>query len=76
MKQKTSYIHPKIKTPWGAVIDRELMIRGQVQTQGKSGAWHNARPEPYYSLIERIKLAWDVLRYKADALYWTIDFDK
>lgn len=34
------------------------------------GEWIPARPEPYYSLKERLIQAWHVLTYKADALYW------
>jgi len=34
------------------------------------GKWIPARPEPYWSFWERLQQAWDVLRYKADALYW------
>ena len=33
-------------------------------------SWIMARPEPYYSLIERLRQAWDVLTYQADTLYW------
>lgn len=29
-----------------------------------------SKPLPYYSFIERLQQAWDVLRYRADALYW------
>lgn len=32
--------------------------------------WIPARPEPYWSFWERLQQAWDVLTYKADALYW------
>lgn len=45
------------------------------QSQGKSGAWHNARPLPYYGLFYRLRDAWNVLWSKADALYWMIDQD-
>lgn len=34
------------------------------------GLWYPAKPEPYYSVIERLKYAWDVLTYRADPLYW------
>lgn len=40
------------------------------QTEISPGHWIPARPIPYYSFIDRIKQAWDVLTYKADALYW------
>lgn len=36
----------------------------------KFGRWVFARPEPYRSLWTRLLQAWDVLTYKADALYW------
>jgi len=35
--------------------------------------WGLARPLPYYSTIIRLKQAWDVFRYRADALYWSQD---
>jgi len=46
-----------------------------------SGAYSNvrtengiiSRPLPYYSTFIRLKQAWDVFRYKADALYWIGD---
>jgi hypothetical protein len=59
---------------WGAYTDKDLGISLPTQAQGTDGNWYNARPIPYYSLITRIKLAWDVFRYKADPLYWEIDF--
>ncbi len=34
-------------------------------------AWVFARPIPYYSWPSRIRMAWHVLTYRADALYWT-----
>ena len=30
----------------------------------------HVRPLPYYSLTTRLRQAWDVLTYRADALYW------
>lgn len=47
---------------------------GDVYKKGLDGNWYLARPLPYYSLRARLKQAWDVLTYKADALYWLIDF--
>ncbi len=41
--------------------------------QGRFGDWVPARPEPsncIYPWYWRILLAWDVLRGKADAIYW------
>ena len=58
------------------LYDSSLCIQGQVQAQGKSGKWHNARPLPYYGLYYRLRDAWNVLWLKADALYWTIEEDK
>jgi hypothetical protein len=37
------------------------------------GLWYPAKPEPYYSIKERLIYAWDVLTYKADPLYWYFD---
>jgi len=34
------------------------------------GRWVPSRPIPYVSWINRLKLAWDVFTYKADAFYW------
>lgn len=34
------------------------------------GDWEPARPEPHYSLKERLRYAWHILTYKADPLYW------
>lgn len=58
------------------LYDSSLAIRGQCQAQGKSGQWHNARPEPFYGATYRVRDAWNVLWSKADALYWQIDNDK
>lgn len=62
---------------FGAYWADDLMRFGLdwTQAQGKSGKWRIARPLPFYSLLCRLKLAWDVLRYKADVIYWRIDFD-
>ena len=38
--------------------------------RGTDGLWYPAVPEPYYSFFERLRYAWHVLTYKADALYW------
>ena len=65
-----------MKRDYTKLWDRNLAIQGQVQAKGKSGAWHNARPLPYYGFWYRIRDAWNVLWLKADALYWTIDTDK
>ncbi len=46
------------------------------RAQGRSGRWHLARPEPYRSLFARLRMSWDVLRYRADALYWETDWDR
>jgi len=32
-----------------------------------------ARPEGFFSIISRIRLAWDVFKGEADALYWPLD---
>lgn len=43
----------------------------QCKTQTKiDGIWVMARPIPYYSLKSRLRLCWDVIRYKADVVYW------
>ncbi len=58
------------------LYDSDLAIQGQCSAQGKSGKWHNARPECYQGgIIMQFKRAWDVFWGKADALYWKIDED-
>jgi hypothetical protein len=44
----------------------------EIQSRGfcRGGRWVLARPLPFYSFWNRLKQAWDVLRYRADALYW------
>ena len=32
--------------------------------------WKPVRPLPFYCLKDRLQMAWDVLRYKADVIYW------
>ena len=32
-----------------------------------------ARPEGFFSIISRFRLAWDVFKGEADALYWPLD---
>lgn len=34
------------------------------------GEWQPARPEPFHSLLNRLRLAWLVLTYRADVLLW------
>jgi hypothetical protein len=34
------------------------------------GRWVSAEPLPYYSVWNRMKLAWMVLTYKANAFVW------
>lgn len=34
------------------------------------GEYHPARPMGFFSLKNRLSLAWDVFRGRADALYW------
>lgn len=52
-------------TPNKIIADHENMPKALVD-----GKWMMARPEPYWSFWERLRQAWDVLTYKADALYW------
>jgi hypothetical protein len=46
-----------------------------VLSKGKMG-WHLARPLPYYGWKYRLRDAWNVLTFKADALYWECDHDR
>ena len=60
----------------GAFFADDLMRGGEwCLALGKSGKWRVARPLPFYSLRNRLKLAWDVLNYRADVIYWRIDSD-
>jgi len=69
MKANDFYSEP---VGWGSYTPLKIQrlftdMRTATQVDGR---WITARPEPYYSLIERLRQAWDVLRYRADALYW------
>lgn len=64
-----------MKKDYTKLYDSSLVIQGQCRAKGKSGQWHNARPEPYFGLFYRLRDAWNVLWSKVDALYWTIDLD-
>lgn len=47
--------------------------RWDTERQTARGSWEPARPEPsniIYPWYWRLLLAWDVVRGKADALYW------
>ncbi len=44
------------------------LIRSQKNIGRSDGKW--ARPYPYFSFWTRVKQAWDVFKYRADALYW------
>lgn len=61
---KNHYTKPK---GWGAYTPQSV-IDSQRGIAVEGHKW--ARPLPYTSLIERLQQAWDVLTYKADALYW------
>ena len=65
IKKDNFYTKPK---GWGAYTPGTLMrtINSGIHTRGRR--W--SRPEPYWSFIERLRHAFDVLTYKADALYW------
>jgi len=41
-----------------------------VMVTEKDAKWKPSRPIPYFSIPSRLKMAWDVLVCKADALYW------
>ena len=54
----------------GSYTPLEVLKLYNTQTEIKPGCWVIARPIPYYSIVSRLIQAYDVLRYKADALYW------
>lgn len=61
---------------YGAVWDTQFMADSHpMYVRHEDGSMSYARPVPYYSLLERLQMAWHVLTYKADALYWEIDFN-
>jgi hypothetical protein len=61
---KNHYTKPR---GWGAYTPQRV-IDSQKGIGREGGRW--VRPEPYWSLKTRLAQAWDVLTYKADALYW------
>ena len=76
MSEQQGVWHRSCPIPLGSYVDIELGIKTNTHALGKDGMWHNARPLPYYSFRTRLKMAWDILRYKADPLYWSIDFEE
>ena len=58
--------HYTKKRGYGSYTPFQLLR--MIQTASRKGG--AARPEPYYSVIERLQQAWDVFTYRADALYW------
>ena len=52
---------------WGAYTPKRV-LDSQKGIACEGHMW--ARPVPYWSYVERFKQAWDVFRYRADALYW------
>lgn len=54
----------------------DMLNQNTPMAKGLSGRWHVARPEPYRSFWCRLRQAFDVLRYRADAIYWPIDDDR
>lgn len=63
-----------MKEDYTKLYDTDVCLN-RTSTKGKSGKWHNTRGLPYYGIYYRLRDAWNVLRLKADALYWTIDED-
>lgn len=62
--------------PMGGYWEKEIQDCGSTQTNvnwNGNEYWIPARPLPYYSWRQRLRLAWDVLTYKADAVYWMCD---
>ena len=60
-----------MKRPIGSFDSNYFKNEAVVLKQSSNGLpWDYSRPVPYYSIVERIKMAWDILTYKADAIYW------
>lgn len=51
----------------GYNIDQLVQMNAQAQIDG---LWVKSRPLPYRSFWSRIMLCLDVIRYKADVIYW------
>ena len=45
------------------------ILRADNQTK-YAGKWIPAKPEPYYHWWHRLKDAWEVFRYRAEAIKW------
>ena len=58
----------RIKIKLGGFSVDKLKI-DNVQTE-INGCWVMARPVSYRSILSRLRLCWDVLKYKADVIYW------
>jgi len=69
MKSNKTYYRPRGYT---AYTPLEIIEWTSVAATEHDGSWIPARPEPFPSFIDRLKQAWDVLTYRADALYWGI----
>lgn len=61
----------ELRIPIGAFTPGAIMTIGHTIGTNAEDYWKAVRPVPYYVFIERLKMAWDVLFCKADALYWT-----
>lgn len=61
---KNHYTKPR---GWGAYTPQRV-IDSQKGIAREGGKW--VRMCPYYHWPTRLKQAWDVFTYKADALYW------
>lgn len=57
-----------MKIPIGGITPQ--YFRGNIPLREKDGRWVPARPIPYRSRWNQLRHAWNVLIYKADALYW------
>ena len=53
---------------WGAYTPQRVIDSQNHGISIKGRRW--VRFEPYYHWPTRLKQAWDVFRYRADALYW------
>lgn len=61
--------------PFGSYSPRDIVSicessRGERKDRKGNSVWVPSRPIPYYSITERLKMAWDVIRYRADVIYW------
>lgn len=57
--------------PIGGYQPKDILEIKKYISTNHPNFWLGLRPGVYRSLLNRLRHAWNVLTYKADALYWT-----